>query len=109
MSMDASLFGDDEPTPPAAAVPDDRQENLPAWQVEGLRKALDSAGVMSMSDRQRLVQDVVGRNVDALHDLLPREAAALRDELRRRTQSAGSDSSGSQWDERDGDTWIDRL
>lgn len=107
MSVDASLFGDDLPEPTADAAVIAKVEELPAWQIDGLRAALDRCGVDSMDDRQRLVVEIVGRPVAALKELTAAEAGRLRDELRRR--APGPTGIGSAWDQRDRDTWIDRL
>ncbi len=108
MSVDASLFGDDLPEPKTRpAVTAATVEALPAWQIDGLRAALDRCGVESMEDRRRLVVEIVGRPVAALKELTAAEAGAPRDELHRR--SPENTRSGSAWDQREGDTWIDRL
>lgn len=104
-TSDTSLFDDEPPTArecgPAAA--------LPAWQVDGLRAALDRVGVTSMDGRQTLVEQVIGRPVDALRNLLPHEAGKLRDELQRRAGQQAAEPTGSRWDDREEDTWIDRM
>lgn len=69
-----SLFGD-EPTQPELVDPP-RVPAISNWQVDRLREALDSHGLMTMDERQR----------------------------------AGKGPSGkSAWDDREEDTWIDRL
>ncbi|MBM0123463.1 hypothetical protein [Pimelobacter simplex] len=107
MSVDASLFGDDLPEPTTDPADTAKVEMLPAWQIDALRAALDRCGVDSMNDRQRLVAEIVGRPVAALKELTAAEAGALRDELHRRAPE--NTRSGSAWDQREGDTWIDRL
>ncbi len=107
MSVDASLFGDEPAESTATRPASVTSEVLPTWQVDALRAGLDRCGVDSMDDRQRLVGEIVGRPVAALRDLTAAEAGILRDELHRRSPEAGR--SGSAWDDRDGDTWIDRL
>jgi DNA polymerase-3 subunit epsilon len=103
MSDDAMLFG--EPATVEASAP--ARELLPDWQVANLRKALDALGVDSMTERQALIEDLAGRPVAALRDLTFAEARQVSEALaaRRRTEA----STGSAWDNRDEDTWIDRL
>ncbi|GAB2644646.1 hypothetical protein GCM10027270_35410 [Nocardioides ginkgobilobae] len=75
-----------------------------------LRRALDAQGLVDMTDRKLAVERAVGRSVDSLRDL---SAVEVRAVLAHFAAMPGSDSeSGSQnssWDERDHDTWIDRL
>lgn len=77
------------------------------WQISQLRESLTSAGVQSMGERQRLVEELVGRPVASLRDLSIAEARMLLESLAARTRSTGDPSSS--WGDRDGDTWIDRL
>ncbi|WP_460847036.1 hypothetical protein [Nocardioides ultimimeridianus] len=103
MTLDASLFGDEEPsapvTPPSTPTP------IADWQVDLLRKALDARGITEMSDRQRAIEEALGGPVTSLRALTSEEANRT---LARLGASAPS-SSGSQWDQREADTWIDRL
>lgn len=103
--MTETLFGEDEPTSDEAAA---RSECLPSWQVDGLRESLDRSGLKSQAERRAAVEEIVGRSVGALRELTHREAGLVRDELRRRTYASRSESR-SAWDERDEDTWLDRL
>lgn len=105
MSEDVSLFGDEPPI-----VSSHRADPLlPAWEVDSLRKALDRMGLTSMVERQRFVEQTVGRSIGALRELLPHEAGRLRDELHRRARQSSPDTKTSEWDERDEATWIDRM
>lgn len=104
MSDDLSLFGDDEPqvapaTPTPAPVAD--------WQVDLLRKALDARGLTTMDERQQVIQVAVERPVESLRSLTHEEA--LRVLSRLGEAPAAKSASGSAWDQRDEDTWIDRL
>ncbi|HTW13971.1 MAG TPA: hypothetical protein VMF51_02520 [Nocardioides sp.] len=106
MTVDSSLFGDDDPTEVPAAAPTE-QPGVPDWQVRQLREALDRQGLESMEDRQRLVEEVTGRPVASLRALTSAEARALVEALAARRPAPRS--TGSSWDDRDEDTWIDRL
>ena len=104
MSMEASLFGDEEPDAPA---PDQRPAAPVAdWQVDLLRKALDARGLTSMVERQRVIEEAVGHAVTSLRALTGEEAMRT---LARLGERAPAKAAGSRWDERDEDTWIDRL
>ena len=105
MSDDLSLFGDDEPAAPPP------QEPAPApvadWQIDLLRKALDARGLTTMAERQQAIETATGRPVESLRALTQEEALSV---LNRLGQAPTKKPPGtSAWDERDEDTWIDRL
>lgn len=99
------LFGDDpdEVTPPAVAGPGPVAD----WQVELLRNALDARGLDAMADRRSLLQETVGRPVESLRALTSDEALSVLSHLGSSSRATGS--AASTWDDRDEDTWIDRL
>lgn len=104
MDGDLSLFGDDEPAKPRPAAP--APSPIADWQGDLLRKALDGRGLHGMEERQRLVEEYAGRPVASLRVLTHEEAIKVLSQLGR---SAPPRTSGSAWEERDEDTWIDRL
>ena len=105
MTGDVSLFGDDEPAAPPA------QMSAPApiadWQVDLLRKALDARGLMAMEDRRQAVESAAGRKVESLRSLTRDEGMQVLSRLGQPASAARSET--SQWDDREEDTWIDRL
>lgn len=105
MSGDLSLFGDNEPDEPAPV----QHIDPPAsdWQIDLLRKALDARGLTTQTERQAAVEQAVERPVEALRALTQEEALRVLSRLGQTptTQKAA----GSAWDQRDEDTWIDRL
>lgn len=60
-----------------------------------------------MAERQAAVQEAVRRDVDSLRSLTHDEAIQVLSRLGQQPSTGRSDASA--WDERDGDTWIDRL
>lgn len=105
MSDDLSLFGDD-PSPAPVEAPKE-PASIADWQVDLLRKALDGRGLASMADRQQAVEDAAGRPVESLRALTHDEAMSV---LTRLGQTPASERrASSSWDERDEDTWIDRM
>ena len=105
VSDDPPLFGDDEPSEPAPLF---RPETpIAEWQVELLRRALDARGLTDMSDRRQQIEDLAGRPVASLRELTADEAMTVLAALGRTPPAARP--SGSSWDDRDEDTWIDRL
>ena len=58
------------------------------------------------SDRQDAVSRAAGRHVASLRDLTSREAFAVAEKLVDKNRTSAT---GSRWDQRDEDTWIDKL
>ncbi|WP_459976109.1 hypothetical protein, partial [Nocardioides pyridinolyticus] len=106
MTGDLSLFGDDEPDEPATRT---TPTTTPAasWQVDLLRKALDGRGMTTMAERQGAIEDAIGRPVESLRALTSEEALRALSKLG--GASSARSSAATAWDERDEDTWIDRL
>ncbi|MDQ6525542.1 hypothetical protein RB608_18125 [Nocardioides sp. LHD-245] len=104
MSDDLSLFGDDEQPGPQSVEP--VAAPVADWQIALLRKALDARGLTSMTDRQRAIEAVAARPVESLRALTHEEALTV---LTRLGPAPETQRSGSTWDQRDEDTWIDRL
>lgn len=94
-----SASSEPPPPPPSDALAD--------WQVAQLREALAGAGTHTMDGRQSLVEELVGRPVASLRGLTVSEARMLLEALTARKRAAGS--TGTSWDNREEDTWIDRL
>lgn len=105
MSDDLSLFGDDaRPAPveaPKAPTP------IADWQVDLLRKALDARGLTSIAARREAIESAAGRAVESLRALSHDEGLQVLSRLGQQPSAGGS--AGSQWDDREEDTWIDRL
>ena len=105
MSDDPSLFGDDEPAQPAPAAP--TPAPIAGWQVDLLRKALDARGLTTMEERQQAIEAAVEHPVESLRSLSQDEALRV---LSRLGQDRPTERpAASAWDQRDEDTWIDRL
>jgi DNA polymerase-3 subunit epsilon len=99
-----SLFGE-EPAPEAPVAP--VAAPITGWQVDLLRKALDARGLTTMSERQSAIEVAAGRPVESLRALTHDEGLQV---LSRLGQAPTSGRAGkSAWDDRDEDTWIDRL
>lgn len=105
MSDELSLFGD-EPAPPERVAAHEPQP-VSDWQVNLLRKALDARGLTSMAERRAAIESAAGRDVSSLRALTQEEA--LRILSRFGQEPPKRSSSGSVWDDREEDTWIDRL
>lgn len=105
MSDDFLLFSGDEQTVSAAQQVESHP--IPEWQVGLLRKALDARGLTCMEDRQRTIESAAGRKVESLRSLTHNEGVQVLSRLGQLTQTAHTESSS--WDDREEQTWIDRL
>ncbi|MFJ4027628.1 hypothetical protein ACIPWF_10565 [Paenarthrobacter sp. NPDC089989] len=100
-----SLFEVDKPAPsPNVLVP------LPikTEQVQAIRDAFEGAGVVSQDDRKALIESVVFRDVASLRELKAVEARRILQRIES-LRSLKKASPGSAWDNREEDTWIDKL
>jgi hypothetical protein len=103
VSGDLSLFGDEEPVEPAKPVPP--QVGLPDWLVDAVRDVLNARGLATMSERQQAIEAITKRPVESLRSLTRAEALYVLSELTPNSPS----TFGTSWDDRQEDTWIDRL
>lgn len=104
--MDDSIF--DIFAPPAASP--DRLEEIPIRkvQVQQIREAFAAAGVHEMEDRRAIVQSCTIRQINTVRDLLAKDVPVVLRRIREQTLPPKL-VSGSAWDNRDEDTWIDKL
>ena len=106
MSGELSLFGEsaspDEPVRPLAG-----ETPIADWLVKNIRTALASRGLTTMAERQQAVEAVVERPVESLRSLTRAEALRVLSSLA--ATPAPQEGRTSAWDDRDEDTWIDRL
>lgn len=89
----------------AAASPD---SPIIARQVKQLRSAFEGAAITSMDERQQIIQQSTGRQVDNIRQLFSREVMAILSHIDR-TGRRVETTQGSAWDGREEDTWIDKL
>jgi len=77
-------------------------------QIQAIREAFERASVVSQDDRKAVIESVVIREVGSLRELKAVEAQRI---LRRidGLHRAKPTSTGSAWDNREEDTWIDKL
>lgn len=104
--MNDALFGLDPATDTTivAAPPLPISED----QVRAIRKGFVAAGIESQDARRTLVQSCTVRPIDSLKALTAVEAHRVLNRLRANGQRKPS-SGGSAWDNREEDTWIDKL
>lgn len=77
-------------------------------QITAIRLGLDEAGIVSQEDRQALVESVILTKARSLRDLTAVQARRVIDHLKV-ARTRPTVSGGSAWDNREEDTWIDRL
>ena len=103
-----SLFGDDpEEGQVAPATPARTEGQIAPWLVDSVRDALTKRGLLEMSERQEAIQGVIGRPVDSIRSLTRAEALRVLSELT--PGSATASGPAASWEQREGDTWIDRI
>lgn len=105
MSEELSLFDDELPIPEPVA--ESKAPLASDWQIDLLRKALDVRGLISMAERQAVIEAAAGREVPSLRALTQEEALSILNRLGQETPKGSS--TGSAWADRQEDTWIDRL
>jgi hypothetical protein len=105
VSGELSLFGSDEPEE-EQAQPLRSDDSIADWLVDAIREALTARGLTTMTERQQAVEAVTGRPVESLRALTRAEALRVVSEL---SPTTAPKAGASAWDDREGDTWIDRL
>ncbi|MGP7813738.1 hypothetical protein [Glutamicibacter soli] len=77
-------------------------------QVASIRRAFDDAGITSMEERQELIQSCTARPVANIRELYMRDVRQVLKRIEDRKNYMGP-STGSAWDNREEETWIDKL
>lgn len=78
-------------------------------QIAEIRAAFEAAGITDQDERRELIESCVQRSVTSLRELRATDARFILERLAARSASRGGTDTGSAWDQREGDTWIDRL
>ena len=105
MSDDLSLFGDDKPN--ELVQPGRTEAPIADWLIDQLRGALTARGLSTVVERQRAIEAAAERPVESLRSLTRAEALRVLSLLG--STPAPQTSQTSAWDDRDEETWIDRL
>lgn len=77
-------------------------------QIQIIREAFEKAGVASQDERKALIESVLAREVASLRKLKAVEARRILQRIEG-LHSRKAESTGSAWDNREEDTWIDKL
>ncbi|GLU61588.1 hypothetical protein [Paenarthrobacter ureafaciens] len=105
MTDEPGLF--DIPSSRATEAPEALRE-LPIRpeQIAQIREAFDKAGVSEQDERKSLINSVLIRDVASLRELYAVEVRRILQAIEQRTKPK---STGTAWDDREEDTWIDKL
>jgi DNA polymerase-3 subunit epsilon len=106
VSSELSLFGGDA-SPEESVQPVPAEAPIADWLVNDIRTALTTRGLTTMAERQQAIEAIAERPVESIRSLTRAEALRVLSSLASTT--APQASGGSAWDDRDEDTWIDRL
>lgn len=77
-------------------------------QVQQIRDAFAAAGVDSMDERRAIIESCTVRPVTSIRELLAKDVRPILRRIQERSLPP-KPNSGSAWDNRDEDTWIDKL
>lgn len=97
------IFGQPEQAPQAPSDPPIRDS-----QIQQLREAFAASGIDSMEDRRAIIESCTIRPVASIRELLAKDVRPILRRIEERS-IAPKQKTGSAWDNRDEDTWIDKL
>ena len=100
-----SLFDLGEPPIPAATSP----MMITPDQRNAIRNAFQRLGVTDAREQFDIVYQLTGQRVRSPNELESRHAHALISRLVDRIRTQGVERTGNAWDDREEDTWIDKL
>jgi hypothetical protein len=103
--MTDSLFEVDAPERHAPLQPMPITEE----QIAQIRASFADAGIHEQNERKKIIESCVVRAVSSLRDLYATDAHRLLNLLRQRRDTRPKTVGGSAWDNREEDTWIDKL
>lgn len=101
-----TLFDLDVPEP---ALPVEEEKAISAEQVQRLQAAFNDAGLVSVEGQKELVRMCVVRPIASLYDLRPSDLRPIFNRISERAWTKPRSTGGSSWDNRDEETWIDKL
>ncbi|QNE14856.1 hypothetical protein [Pseudarthrobacter sp. NBSH8] len=99
------LFDLPEAAPPPPVIEDPL---ISPEQIASIRNAFDTARIADMVERQEVIQSGVIRRISNIRELYSREVRQVLVRIERWGKKSEA-SSGSAWDNREEDTWIDKL
>lgn len=103
--MDDALFDLAE----TKSIEENSNRHASTEQISQIRVAFETAGISDQADRKRLVQSVVKRHVPSLRHLFDYEVTGVIYRIKDIISGQKATQHRSAWDDRDEDTWIDKL
>jgi hypothetical protein len=93
---------------PETASESIREMPIKADQVQDLERAFAEAAMSTAQSQREIVASCVVRPFESLNDLLAKDYRPILKRIEER-RAPIQRSGGSAWDNREGDTWIDKL
>lgn len=78
-------------------------------QFQELRDAFAAAGINSMDERRAIIESYTARPITTIRDPMGKDGRASCTRRIAARSLPSKPSSGSAWDNRDEETWIDKL
>jgi hypothetical protein len=85
-----------------------REMPIKAEQIKDLERAFAEAGIATVQSQREIVASCVVRPFGSLGDLLAKDYRPILKRIEER-RAPVQQQGGSAWDNREGDTWIDKL
>lgn len=100
-----SLFDDQSQPEEARSTPVMMSDS----QRTAIRALFQALGITSAREQFDQVAEMTGKRIAAVGELDARTANTLISLMKARVNGLGRSSTGNSWDDRQEDTWIDRL
>jgi hypothetical protein len=100
------LFEPEDTTKPESA-PLDRQ--MSGSQRDALKTAFAALGILDARGQFAIVEELTGKRITSVKELQERDAQTLIHRLAAKVNAIGRRNTGNTWDDREEDTWIDKL
>ena len=78
-------------------------------QREEIQRSFQSLGVVDTASQLGLTYELTGQRITSVAQLEARHAHVLKSRLRERLAAKARPLTGNSWDDRNEDTWIDKL
>jgi hypothetical protein len=107
MSDALDLFDDSSENAPVStsSIPELMTES----QRQSIRRGFADLGIAGARDQFAVVEELTGQRINSVAQLESRYAQKLIYGLAEKARTSGMKNTGSAWDDRDEDTWIDKL
>jgi DNA polymerase-3 subunit epsilon len=107
--MSEQLFEFEEDASADAQVAEQRDFPIRDYQIAQIRDAFAQAGVTDQAERKSIIESCVFRDVASVREVRADEVRRILQRIAQRVAAASRPVGGSAWDDREEDTWIDKL